>query len=105
MPKSLSLSLEAEDRPRSKRDALISLIHKYLFNLIRFSATSFLVNQGRKVTLVFDKVDAILAVRSPLPEFIRRSRLLSVMVPHYCLRTRLECVVFFWSYFFFFSES
>lgn len=38
------------------------------------SIAAYLANEGRKVTLVFEKTDAILAVTSPLPEFIRKSR-------------------------------
>ncbi|KAJ7471464.1 FAD/NAD-P-binding domain-containing protein [Mycena galericulata] len=40
---------------------------------------AYLVNEGRKVTLVFETIDAFLASPAPLPEYIRKSRLLSIM--------------------------
>ncbi|KAJ7626831.1 FAD/NAD-P-binding domain-containing protein [Roridomyces roridus] len=49
-----------------------------------------LANVGRDVTLVFEKADAISAVASPLPDFMRKSRMLSVLTPYIHLRTRLE---------------
>ncbi|KAF9012085.1 FAD/NAD-P-binding domain-containing protein [Hymenopellis radicata] len=53
-------------------------------------AASFLANQGRKVTVVFHKANGFLAVSTPLPDFIRKSRFLSVMGPTIDLNTRLE---------------
>ncbi|KAI5122659.1 hypothetical protein M0805_007920 [Coniferiporia weirii] len=52
--------------------------------------TAYLVNQGRVVTMVFDKADAFVAAPIPLPDFIRKSRFLAVLSPHIHLRTRLE---------------
>ncbi|KAJ7644895.1 FAD/NAD-P-binding domain-containing protein [Roridomyces roridus] len=49
-----------------------------------------LANEGREVTVVFEKVDAFSAGTTPLPNFIRKSRLLSLLSPHIQLRTRLE---------------
>lgn len=37
-------------------------------------AAAYLANKGIKVTVVFETADAFLAVSSPLPDFIRRSR-------------------------------
>ncbi|KAL0960490.1 hypothetical protein HGRIS_005530 [Hohenbuehelia grisea] len=51
---------------------------------------AYLANEGRKVTVVFEQTDAVLAVTSPLPDFIRRSRFLGILSPHFELRTRLE---------------
>ncbi|TFK37874.1 FAD/NAD-P-binding domain-containing protein [Crucibulum laeve] len=51
---------------------------------------TYLANEGRKVTVVFEKIDAFLATSRPLPEFIRKSRFLSILSPHIELRTRLE---------------
>ncbi|KAF7314568.1 FAD/NAD(P)-binding domain-containing protein [Mycena kentingensis (nom. inval.)] len=42
------------------------------------------------VTVVFEKADAFLANPVPLPGFIRRSRLLSILAGHQTLSTRLE---------------
>ncbi|KAF5386925.1 hypothetical protein D9615_001925 [Tricholomella constricta] len=49
-----------------------------------------LTNFGRKVAVVFETTDAILAVSSPLPDFIRKSRFLGILSPHIELKTRLE---------------
>ncbi|KAI9057640.1 FAD/NAD-P-binding domain-containing protein [Trametes sanguinea] len=49
-----------------------------------------LANEGRKVTLVCHNLDYFLASTSPLPEFIRKSRFLSLLSPHIHLRTYLE---------------
>ncbi|KAF8648995.1 hypothetical protein AX16_006109 [Volvariella volvacea WC 439] len=49
-----------------------------------------LANEGRKVTMVFQKTDAFLAGPSPLPPFIRKSRFLSVLSPHIELKSKLE---------------
>ncbi|KAF5368837.1 hypothetical protein D9758_002891 [Tetrapyrgos nigripes] len=51
---------------------------------------SYLANKGVKVTIVFETTDAFLAVTSPLPDFIRRSRFLSIVSPHSTLNSRLE---------------
>ncbi|TDL22851.1 FAD/NAD-P-binding domain-containing protein [Rickenella mellea] len=51
---------------------------------------TYLANQNLDVTIVFDVADAILAVPIPLPDFIRKSRLLGIFSPHIMLRTRLE---------------
>ncbi|KAI0791071.1 FAD/NAD-P-binding domain-containing protein [Abortiporus biennis] len=51
---------------------------------------AYMVNEGRKATVVFDTPDSFLAVPIPLPDFIRKSRFLSVISPHTVLRTRLE---------------
>ncbi|KDQ09323.1 hypothetical protein BOTBODRAFT_148267 [Botryobasidium botryosum FD-172 SS1] len=53
-------------------------------------AAAYFTNQGRKVTMVFSKADSFLATSTPLPDFIRKSRLLAVMGPHINLRTKLE---------------
>jgi hypothetical protein len=39
-----------------------------------YSIAAYLANEGRKVTVVFETTDAILAVPTPLPDFIRKSR-------------------------------
>ncbi|KAJ6462046.1 FAD/NAD-P-binding domain-containing protein [Mycena vitilis] len=57
-------------------------------NLQNMSA--YLANEGRSVTIVFETADAFLASPRPLPEFIRKSRLLSIMSGHVALRSRLE---------------
>ncbi|KAJ7132974.1 FAD/NAD-P-binding domain-containing protein [Mycena filopes] len=51
---------------------------------------AYLANEGRKVTVVFEKADAFLASPRPLPGFIRKSRLMSIMAGNNVLRTRLE---------------
>ncbi|KAK7462869.1 hypothetical protein VKT23_007448 [Stygiomarasmius scandens] len=51
---------------------------------------AYLANKGVKVTVVFETADAFLAVTSPLPDFIRRSRFLSILSPHSTLQSRLE---------------
>ncbi|KAF8061622.1 FAD/NAD-P-binding domain-containing protein [Lyophyllum atratum] len=51
---------------------------------------AYLANAGRKVTVVFETTDAILAVPKPLPAFIRKSRFLGILSPHIELKTRLE---------------
>lgn len=72
-----------------------------------FSVAAFLANQGRKVSVVFDKADAVIASKTPVPEFIRKSRyvvrtatmhvplssydrLMSILSPHAELNTGLE---------------
>ncbi|KAJ7625370.1 FAD/NAD-P-binding domain-containing protein [Mycena polygramma] len=52
--------------------------------------SAYLANEGRNVTIVFETADAFLASPRPLPEFIRKSRLLSIMSGHVVLRSRLE---------------
>ncbi|KAJ7486161.1 FAD/NAD-P-binding domain-containing protein [Mycena galericulata] len=49
-----------------------------------------LANEGRQVTIIYEKTDAFTAGDHPLPDFIRKSRMLSVISPHINLRTRLE---------------
>ncbi|KAJ6610187.1 FAD/NAD(P)-binding domain-containing protein [Mycena sp. CBHHK59/15] len=52
---------------------------------------AYLANEGRKVTVVFEITDAFVAAgKKPLPDFMRKSRLLSALVPHIELRTPLE---------------
>ncbi|KAK7048544.1 FAD /NAD-P-binding domain-containing protein [Favolaschia claudopus] len=51
---------------------------------------AYLANQGRKVKVVFEMADAILASPSPLPAFVRKSRLLSIFFGYSILRSRLE---------------
>ncbi|PIL37555.1 hypothetical protein GSI_01249 [Ganoderma sinense ZZ0214-1] len=51
---------------------------------------SYLANEGRKVTLVCLNFDAFLAYSKPLPDWVRKSRLLSLFSPHIHLRTWLE---------------
>ncbi|KZV64499.1 FAD/NAD-P-binding domain-containing protein [Peniophora sp. CONT] len=50
-----------------------------------------LANAGHSVSIVFEKADAFLAASPPgLPDFIRRSRFLSILMPHSSLDSRLE---------------
>ncbi|KAJ6508501.1 FAD/NAD-P-binding domain-containing protein [Mycena sanguinolenta] len=51
---------------------------------------AYLANAGKKVTMIFKTADAFLASPTPLPDFIRKSRLLSILAGHIVLRTRLE---------------
>ncbi|KAI8989847.1 FAD/NAD(P)-binding domain-containing protein [Trametes punicea] len=51
---------------------------------------AYLANEGRKVTLVCHDLDPFTAAKKPLPDFIRRSRFLSLLSPHIHLRTSLE---------------
>ncbi|KAJ7758161.1 FAD/NAD-P-binding domain-containing protein [Mycena maculata] len=51
---------------------------------------AYLAHEGRKVAVVFETADAFLASPIPLPEFIRKSRFLSIMSGHVVLRSRLE---------------
>ncbi|TFK60203.1 FAD/NAD(P)-binding domain-containing protein [Pluteus cervinus] len=53
-------------------------------------AATCLANEGREVTMIFDKTDAFLAFSNPLPAYIRRSRVLSILSPHITLRSKLE---------------
>ncbi|KAF9078184.1 hypothetical protein BDP27DRAFT_1413103 [Rhodocollybia butyracea] len=53
-------------------------------------AAAYLARKGIKVTMVFETVDAFFAVSRPLPDFIRRSRFLSLLSPHSTLDSRLE---------------
>ncbi|EKM52447.1 uncharacterized protein PHACADRAFT_211704 [Phanerochaete carnosa HHB-10118-sp] len=53
-------------------------------------AAAFLANQGRKVSVVFETADAVIATQSPVPEVIRKSRLMSILSPHAELNTNLE---------------
>ncbi|KAF8551014.1 FAD/NAD(P)-binding domain-containing protein [Imleria badia] len=52
--------------------------------------SSHLARHGIRVTVVFEKVDALLAYPIQLPEWIRKSRCLGLFTPHIELRTRLE---------------
>ncbi|KAJ7243926.1 hypothetical protein B0H12DRAFT_1130109 [Mycena haematopus] len=49
-----------------------------------------LANEGRQVTVIYEKTDAFTAGDHPLPDFVRKSRMLSILSPHIHLRTRLE---------------
>ncbi|KAF8959168.1 hypothetical protein BDZ97DRAFT_1839258 [Flammula alnicola] len=49
-----------------------------------------LANEGRRVVNVFESPDVFVASKSAIPDFIRKSRFLSVISPHRELRTRLE---------------
>ncbi|KAJ6620258.1 FAD/NAD-P-binding domain-containing protein [Mycena sp. CBHHK59/15] len=49
-----------------------------------------LANEGREVTVVYEKTDAFTAGAHPLPDFLRKGRMLSIISPHIHLRTRLE---------------
>ncbi|KAI0329616.1 FAD/NAD(P)-binding domain-containing protein [Cubamyces sp. BRFM 1775] len=51
---------------------------------------AYLANEGRKVSMVCPNLDAFTAGPKPLPDFIRKSRLLSLFSPHIHLRTVLE---------------
>ncbi|KAE9387177.1 FAD/NAD-P-binding domain-containing protein [Gymnopus androsaceus JB14] len=51
---------------------------------------AYLANKATKVSVVFETADAFLAVTSPLPDAIRRSRFLSILSPHSSLNSRLE---------------
>ncbi|TBU39199.1 hypothetical protein BD309DRAFT_454467 [Dichomitus squalens] len=51
---------------------------------------TYLANEGRKVTMVCPDVDAFTAGPKPLPDFIRKSRVLALFSPHIHLRTGLE---------------
>lgn len=51
---------------------------------------SYLANEGRNVTVVFETADAFLGTIKPLPDFVRKSRLLAILSPYIELRTRLE---------------
>ncbi|KAI0312356.1 FAD/NAD-P-binding domain-containing protein [Amylostereum chailletii] len=51
---------------------------------------AYLANEGRKVTVVFQSPDRFFANAKPLPDFIRKSRILSILSPHVDLQTRLE---------------
>ncbi|VDB92271.1 unnamed protein product [Peniophora sp. CBMAI 1063] len=54
-------------------------------------AAKYLANAGHSVSIVFEKADAFLAAAPPgLPDFIRRSRFLSILLPHSSLDSRLE---------------
>lgn len=54
-----------------------------------------LANEGRKVTVVFGKADAILAVSRPLPPFIRKSRLVRPVGMHRWMETWVNRFWFF----------
>ncbi|KAJ7105492.1 FAD/NAD-P-binding domain-containing protein [Mycena crocata] len=49
-----------------------------------------LANEGCKVTVIYEKTDGFTAGTRPLPDFVRKSRMLSIISPHINLRTRLE---------------
>ncbi|KAF9476196.1 FAD/NAD(P)-binding domain-containing protein [Pholiota conissans] len=49
-----------------------------------------LANEGRRVVNIFESPDRFLASKSAIPDFIRKSRFLSILSPHIVLRSRLE---------------
>ncbi|KAJ7928774.1 FAD/NAD-P-binding domain-containing protein [Mycena leptocephala] len=49
-----------------------------------------LASQGRQVTIVYERTDAFLAAARPLPDFIRKSRIVPILFPYIHLSTRLE---------------
>ncbi|KAF7357607.1 FAD/NAD-P-binding domain-containing protein [Mycena sanguinolenta] len=49
-----------------------------------------LASEGRQVTIIYEKTDAFTAGAHPLPDFMRKSRMLSIISPHITLRSRLE---------------
>ncbi|RDB24143.1 Dimethylaniline monooxygenase [N-oxide-forming] 2 [Hypsizygus marmoreus] len=51
---------------------------------------AYLTNAGRKVTVVFETTDTVIAVPRPMPDFLRKSRLLGLLSPHIELQTRME---------------
>ncbi|KAI0371491.1 FAD/NAD(P)-binding domain-containing protein [Pilatotrama ljubarskyi] len=51
---------------------------------------AYLANEGRRVAMICHNLDAFTAGPRPLPNFIRKSRLLSLFSPHIHLRTSLE---------------
>ncbi|KAL1940037.1 hypothetical protein VTO73DRAFT_9372 [Trametes versicolor] len=53
---------------------------------------AYLTNEGHAVTMICPNLDAFTAGPKPLPDFIRKSRLLSLFSPHIHLRTSLEYV-------------
>ncbi|KAF8266471.1 FAD/NAD-P-binding domain-containing protein [Lactarius quietus] len=53
-------------------------------------AAAFLAKEGRPVTMIFRIADAFLASPKPLPAYIRKSRLMSMMFGYKDLRTCLE---------------
>ncbi|CAL1698410.1 unnamed protein product [Somion occarium] len=53
-------------------------------------AASFLAREGRRVRMVFEAADPVVAAPVPLPAFIRKSRFLALISPHVELKTRLE---------------
>ncbi|KAF8585481.1 hypothetical protein K439DRAFT_1045230 [Ramaria rubella] len=55
---------------------------------------AYLATEGRKVTVVFESTNAVLAATRPLPDFLRKSRCLSILSPHIKLRTRIECFLY-----------
>lgn len=51
---------------------------------------AYLASEGRKVTIVYERTDPFAAGSRPLPDFLRKSRLFSLISPYINLRTRLE---------------
>lgn len=51
---------------------------------------AYLASQGRRVTVVFETADSFLASKKPLPDFVRKSRLLSIFSPYIELQSVLE---------------
>ncbi|KAJ7890291.1 FAD/NAD-P-binding domain-containing protein [Mycena leptocephala] len=49
-----------------------------------------LASEGRDVTIIYERTDAFTAGAHPLPDFMRKSRMLSLLSPHIHLRTWLE---------------
>ncbi|KAJ7679052.1 FAD/NAD-P-binding domain-containing protein [Mycena polygramma] len=52
--------------------------------------SAYLASQGREVTIVYEKTDAFMAGAKPLPDFMRKSRMMSLLSPNIHLRTKLE---------------
>ncbi|KAJ7768211.1 FAD/NAD-P-binding domain-containing protein [Mycena metata] len=52
--------------------------------------SAYLANQGREVTVVYERTGPSIAGARPLPDFMRKSRLLSILSPYISLRTRLD---------------
>ncbi|KAJ7284157.1 FAD/NAD-P-binding domain-containing protein [Mycena rebaudengoi] len=52
--------------------------------------SAYRTSQERAVTVVYERTDAFNAAAKPLPDFLRKSRMLSIISPHIRLRTRLE---------------
>ncbi|EKM52446.1 uncharacterized protein PHACADRAFT_149103 [Phanerochaete carnosa HHB-10118-sp] len=59
-----------------------------------WDAAAYLANRGRKVSVVFETSDSVMGTASPLPEFVRKSRLLAVLSSSRIINTRLEYVWF-----------
>ncbi|KXN82276.1 hypothetical protein AN958_02777 [Leucoagaricus sp. SymC.cos] len=51
---------------------------------------TYLTNQGRKVTMVYEHLEPYLASTRPRPAILRQSRIFSILSPYATLRSRLE---------------